>query len=374
MARRKFKKNQVMASILGYYYYIRGVEKSGKTTLFYEINQELYGCQDKGLLISMGKEDGYKALPDIQYEVIDNIKDSKGKTVKSGWKQFVELVDDLVEDKKNGECDIELIAIDTYDEFTKLVGDEVVRLSNIKNPTKKCESINAAFGGFNGGFEKYEELVEEQLHKLRRAGFTLFVISHTKVRTIKEKGMNEDESYQMLTTNLDSRFDNVISHKADVIATIQIDKDIIDGKLNGTNRYIYFRESNFVKAGSRFNNIVEKVELSAKNFITAIEDGIKNSMRKPITDEEFEKKKVEDEKIRQEKIDKEQEKIESLKIPVDLERNEEIKEIILSKWKETSAEIKTQIKNIMEKYSIEKITNVDGNLTEGMEEILKIIE
>ena len=36
--------------------------------------------------------------------------------------------------------------------------------------------------------------------------------------------MTDDESYNMLTTNLDSRIYNIVAHKADVIATIQVEK------------------------------------------------------------------------------------------------------------------------------------------------------
>lgn len=373
MARRSFKKNQVKASILGYYYYLRGVEKAGKTTLFYELVEKLFGNQEKGLLISTGREDGYKALPDIQYEVVQDKIDSKGKVIEYGWKEFVSLVDDLVNDKE--ELGIELIGIDTYDELCKIVANEVVRLSNVKNPTKKCESINGAFGGFSAGFEKFEELVEGQLHRLRSAGYTVMVISHTKVRTIKEKGMSEDESYQMLTTNLDSRFDNVVSHKADVIATIQIEKDVQDGRLNGSKRYIYFRESNFVKAGSRFKEIAEKVELSADNFIKAIEDGIKASMRKNVTDEEFEKMKKSDEIKRQEVVKEQLKELKEMdKKSIDIDRNQEIKDVITSKWKETSKEIKEQAKEIMKKNGIDKIGDIENNPTSAMEEILKLIQ
>lgn len=371
---RSYKKNKVKASILGYYYYIRGVEKSGKTTLFYDLNNALFGTQDKGLLISMGKEDGYKALPDIQVEVIDDttkVENGKKKTVKTAWKNFVELVDDLVADRdENG---IELLGIDTYDEFCKISSREVVRLSNVETPTKQCKSINGAFGGYSGGFDKFDEIVEEQLHRLRKVGYTVFVISHTKVKTIKEKGMGEDESYQMLTTNLDSRLDNVISHKADVIATIQIDKDVKDGKLNGTNRYIYFRESNFVKAGSRFKEIVERTELSADNFIKAVEDGIKKSMRNNISDEAFEKQKEKDEEERQVIAEQSLQEEKQIKT-IDVDRNTEIKEIITTKWKTLSKEVKEQAKEIMKNNEIDKLGDIENNPTSAMEEILNLIQ
>ena len=52
--------------------------------------------------------------------------------------------------------------------------------------------FNKMFGGFNGGFEKLAEIVDEQLYRLRSCGLTPIVISHTKVRTIKEKIMEKE--------------------------------------------------------------------------------------------------------------------------------------------------------------------------------------
>ena len=246
-------------------------------------------------------------------------------------------------------------------------------MHNDANPTKKVTSINSCFGGFNGGFEKLAEIVDEQLYRLRSCGLTPIVISHTKVRTIKEKGMTDDESYNMLTTNLDSRIYNIVAHKADVIATIQVEKDVKDGVLNGTERYIYFRETNFVKAGTRFKNIVERVPLSAKNFITAIEDAIRESMGN-VSEEDFKEKKIKDEAERQSDIKATMKVETSINEQVDsinVERNEEIKKIITSKWRETSKEVKEEIKTLMADKGISKIGDVENNPTSVMEEILK---
>lgn len=369
---RTFKRNQVIVSMLGYYYYIRGIEKIGKTTLFAELVNELFkGDMSKGLLVAMGSEDGYKALPDIQYE---HIEEPLKKGEKSAWKQFVELVDDLVANKK--EYGIELLCIDTYDEFAKIASKEVVRLSNIANPKKETTSINGAFGGFNGGFEKFEEIVEEQLYRLRSAGYTLIVLSHTKVRNIKEKGMGDDESYQMLTTNLDSRIDNVVAHKADVISTLYIDREIEEGKLVNTKRYAYFRETNFVRAGSRFKDIPERVELSAKNFIQAIETGIRNSLKTPMTDIEIDELKEQQEKERQKKAEQFVEEIVKDSVeenPVDFDKNKTIYSEIEALWKTATKETKTKVKGIMTTYSLEKISDIDNNPTKAMEEILSIL-
>ena len=56
---------------------------------------------------------------------------------------------------------------------------------------------------------------------------------------------------------------------------------------------------------------------------------------------------------------------------INIERNEEIKKIITSKWKETSKEVKEEIKTLMADKGISKNGDVENNPTSVMEEILK---
>ena len=64
------KINKVQVDLCSYpHYLIMGVKKVGKTTLFADLVDLLYpGHPEKGLLISCGNEEGYKALDDLQYE------------------------------------------------------------------------------------------------------------------------------------------------------------------------------------------------------------------------------------------------------------------------------------------------------------------
>lgn len=123
----------------------------------------------------------------------------------------------------------------------------------------------------------------------------MIVLGHTKLKTIKEQGMTEEQEFQMLDSNLNADYANIVAHKADVVATINIEREINDAKrVTDAKRYIYFRNNGFINAGSRFSNIVDRVELSAENFIKAIEDAIKGSMTTPISDEELAKRKQEE--------------------------------------------------------------------------------
>jgi mevalonate pyrophosphate decarboxylase len=96
-------------------------------------------------------------------------------------------------------------------------------------------------------------------------------------------------------------------------------------------------------------------------------------MRKDVSDAEFENMKEQDEKERQEKVAEVLEEIKSLPT-IDTARNQEIKDIITSKWKSVSKETKEEVKVIMSEYSIEKIGDIETNSTEGMEAILQKIQ
>lgn len=162
------------------------------------------------------------------------------------------------------------------------------------------------------------ELVSAQIARLK-TGYGLFCIGHTKLRDVNEKGMNE--AYQQLTTSLPFDFDSIFADKADIIATVSIDKSIVDieeiktskttsklvGSIGGVTRWIHFRDDNFnVDCGARFSEITDKVELSAENYINAIEEAIKKASGK--SDTEIKTKVLEEETERSEAVKKLSEK------------------------------------------------------------------
>ena len=111
--------------------------------------------------------------------------------------------------------------------------------------------------------------------------------------------MIEDQEYQIVSSNLNADYHNIIAHKADVIGTVVVERSV-DGehkRVSGVETNLYLRGTHFIEAGSRFKNIAEKIEFNAHNFINAIEDAIKNTSSTKMTDEEF--------KINQEKEKKE---------------------------------------------------------------------
>lgn len=277
----KMKINKVSLDFENYYFFLKGVEKSGKTTLARDLVLKLYGKAEAGLLLAVGKEKGYKALDNIQALDVEE------------WGDFEEAIDDLIENRAEY-ADIKLIFIDTLDELVEMAEKATIAYSN-RTTGKRVSTLNQALGGYGAGRKHLCKIVDEKLSALKMAGYGIFVIGHTKLKTIKEQGMVEEQEFQVLDSNLNSDYANIVAHKADVIATINVEREVNASKrVTDTKRYVYFRGNGFINAGSRFSNIVEKVELSAENFINAITDAIKGSMTEKISEEEFEKRKAEE--------------------------------------------------------------------------------
>lgn len=279
---KKAKINKVSLDLTKYMYYIQGQQKTGKTTFARDFIVERYGDAEKGLLLAIGKEKGYSALDNIQALDVEN------------WKEFDAIVKELVETK--GENGIEFIFIDTYDELVPLAEKEVCRLSQVASG-KPCKTLNSAFGGYGAGRIELRKLVTEKISLLNQY-YGLVVLGHTKLKTVKEQGMIEDQEYQIVSSNLNADYHNIIAHKADVIGTVVVERSVDEEhkRVSGVETNLYLRGTHFIEAGSRFSNIVEKIEFNAHNFINAIEDAIKNTSSAKMTNEEFKIKQEEEKK------------------------------------------------------------------------------
>lgn len=335
----KYKINEVKCDIGSYIHYWRGVKKSGKSTLFYDLVQEQYGNLNKGLLIAIGDEIGYEALDGLVYIETQT------------WGDFIEVVDDLVENKKDNS--FEICCLDTVDELVKLAKEEVKRLH--KKVKGSLAEFNACFGGYGAPREKVTNLIDEQLARLRRAGYGIVYIGHTKIRNIKAKGAGDD--YQMLSSNLDADYDGIFSNKADIVMTIEIERDVDENKhVKDSTRYMYFRGNGYVDAGSRFSEMPERVEYGAKNYIEAFENGVKGAIKGKVTNKDIEKRKKAEVEER-EKAAEEYSKA-AREDKVDEDRNEEIRK-----------EIKEIASNDDEKKEIFKKCLKDNNMKKLSDEV-----
>ena len=281
MAFQKPQINTIKPDIKNLSIYLRSTKKFGKTTLFRDAILAKYGDPSRGLLVGCGNEIGYK--------ILDNLNTTQVTT----YKDLIELRDWLI-NEKGKEHNIEIVAFDTGDELALIADKETIRLSNIENPNKKIKSIKAAFGGYTAG-EKYSanDIIKPYMTSLQNAGFGVWVIAHTKFKTIKEKGGLEEDGYMQLTSNMGADYEAAFGDIFDVTLTGVIDRDVEEkGEGDKKKRYatdtvrkLYFRETPLIDAGGRFAYgavpeymVFDKEDMGAE-FIKVIEEGMEKSKK-----------------------------------------------------------------------------------------------
>ena len=355
MAFRKPTLNKTKTDIQSLTIYLRSVKKWGKSTLFRDLILEKYGDAEKGLLVGVGAEAGYNILDNLNVTQVESFKDLK------------ELKKWLI-NEKGKEHDIKMVAFDVVEELIPLAEAEVVRMSNAEG--KACTTFNGAYGGYGEPRKKLQKLLKDYFVDLRKAGFGIFCIGHTKVKNVKEKG-DETEGYNILTSTLSNDNESIFADIFDCVLTGTIEKTIDSKKITGEERRLYMRGNGYVDAGCRFapDSVPEFIVYEgnfARKFIDTLEEGLRRSKTNPISKEEFKKEQA-----------KEVKELEN-KLP---DQPEEEKEPTLNKVEAVNT-IKANIsklnfadvQNIMKKYGFANFNNPDEIPEEGLLEILKLIK
>ena len=268
------KKNKVSLNPLDANICLLGLPKIGKTTIMKEIAEKLVG-DDGYLFLEMYRENGAKYIEDIVYEDVPD------------WDTFVEIIDDIVDNRTTDYSDLKVVILDTLDNALQLAEQESIRLHNKENPTKRTTSINAAHGGFMKGQDKAMELLQEQLFRLRTVGVAFSVIGHVKQSTITDPITNE--TYQQITSDVSNRYFNQLKKNIDLVGIAYIDRELVKNKVNGKEvstvksetRKIKFRDDNYtVDSGSRMSQIVSEINFDADEFIKAMTDALEAEVKK----------------------------------------------------------------------------------------------
>ena len=186
--------NTVATDIKNVSIYLRSVKKWGKSTLFRDVVLAKYNDLSRGVLVECGLESGDTML-------------NANMTHLDTYKDFVEFKKWLIE-TKGTEHNIEMVCFDTADEMMPIFEKEVIRLNNIENPQKPVKTIKAAFGGYNSGIEMAAGMVKKYVSEIKQAGIGVWVIAHSKFKTIREKGSLEEDGYMQLTSNLVSAYES----------------------------------------------------------------------------------------------------------------------------------------------------------------------
>jgi len=383
MAFQKPTINVIKPDIKNLSIYLRSTKKFGKSTLFRDVILEKYGDPARGLLVGCGNEKGYKML--------DNLNATQVKT----YKELQELADWLIKEKGK-EHNIEMVAFDTGDELALIADAETIRQSNIENPSKKCKSIKAAFGGYTAG-EKYSanDIIKPYMSKLEDAGFGVWVIAHTKFKTIKEKGGLEEDGYMQLSSNMGADYEAAFGDIFDVTLTGVIDRDLEEKKVGDkvkkyatdTVRKLYFRGTTLIDAGGRFADgsvpeymVFDKPNMAA-DFIKTVEEGMEKS--KSTIGAKANSKSKKSTPIKEEKVTEpdpiEEDDIDDIDAPVEEATDEtpetstypdDLDAVIRKMYKECKdAKLKAKVKEVISEYG--KLNDVDED---GLERIYDMMQ
>ena len=281
MARKFGKKNHVKVDPFNYSLMLLGEPKIGKTTLLYEVAEKLVG-EEGYIFAELYRERGADAIEGIAAENLPT------------WEDWIEFVDDIVDNRTTDYADLRVIFVDTYDQYIALAEQEAIRLWNKDNPDKRAKTLNQSWGGFGSG-KKVIELMFEQIDRLDEVGVKVWWVGHVKTKEVKN--MYDEETYQTLTSDQQQNYFNALKKNLHFLCLAYFDRELQKEKTGKKNlvtkkeevktvikdetRKVKFRDDSFVvDSGSRFSDIVSEINLDADEFITAITDAIRAEINK----------------------------------------------------------------------------------------------
>ena len=277
MAERKFGKVYRMSEKFeDYSYIINGVGGIGKTTLVYEIGKLVTGSNEGTFIITCGGENKPKHIPDSFGDVAPD------------FKTFVAIVKELCSNKE-AYPDTKFVAIDSLDEYARIVEDYVVAEWNASCDIQdRAKSIKQAYKGFQGGENRATNLMIQQVMKLQDAGYSILEIGHTKTKT-REDAITKVQ-FEQLTCNLDNKYYNALKDKVNLVAMCYFENTIenIEEKKNAFTKkvdkvgelvdrkrvMVFADDDNAIDCKSHFEYIVSKIDFSAENFVNSVEEAI----------------------------------------------------------------------------------------------------
>lgn len=275
------KKNQVPLSLSKYFLLLRGKPKAGKTTFYADFVKEIFnGDTSRGVLIPFEK--GYTSIGDLTVFdktilpkmdaldennniIIDPLTKKPQKVL--GWDVLLDFIDYLTYDQDH----IKFIGFDTVDEFMAVAEAKILDMS-IKETKKPCKSINAAFGGYGKGKKRLGQIIKSLNQQLRECGLGIVFIGHTKYKTLKLKG--SEEEYNVLGSNLNEDYDSFIANEVDTIAMITEEKDISNKEIVNVDRYLRLRGDGFYQCGSRLKAMPETIPFEIHTIVETFKDAI----------------------------------------------------------------------------------------------------
>jgi hypothetical protein len=325
--------NKVQVLLEQYLHVVIGLRKTGKTTIFRDLVYEKYnGDMTKGLLF--GFEKGYQSLDGLYAEAIKD------------WTHWETSVAELIADRAT--LPYRLLCIDTIDEMVSMAEKEAIKFYNARvEPSKRAKTINEAGGGYGRGKAYTKQLIKDSINKLLKANFGIFLLGHSKEKSLKLKDGTE---YDQLSCSLTNDYADIFLDMADLITFFTVEKEIESSQVTKTQVFMNFR-SDVIDCGGRFKDLPDKIEWGARNYLNVFETAVKSSMLQPPKD-------IEEIKLEQETAFEQQAQInieEMLTLPNAIK---EIKKIMKEKLKSKSID-NTFIMNVLSKNGFNTPDDID---------------
>lgn len=296
------RKNHVKVDPTSYSFMLLGEPKIGKTTVLKEAAEKLVG-EDGYLFVELGRERGADAIENISYiNCPEYHMDYDEESNSVGWD---DLVCDIEDNKSTEYPNLKLILMDTYDQYINISQIESLRLYNKENPDKRSKTLNGAWGGFGAGDRKTIEIMFSYIDRLNAVGVKVWWVGHVRNKAITD--ITTGDSYEVLSSDQQQNYFNALKKNLHFLGLAYVDRQIVKEKTGRKNavtkkdeeksvikeesRKIKFRDDSFViDCGSRFENIVDEVDLNANQLIDAMTNAIKSEIAKGKTSYEDSKK------------------------------------------------------------------------------------
>ena len=247
------------------------------------------------------------------------------------------------------------------------IATEHVMEESRRQTGKPSKSLNDCFGGYMRGRDRLLELVMNEIHKLDRLPIALFILGHTKYKGKKDTLTNDE--YEQLTTNLRFDFYSPVSNSAQMIVNLATERVIEDGVQVDAKRYMYFTSNGLVDCGSRFEDLPEKLELSAENFMKAFRIGVENSLKKSDIKHDVEELRKEEKKEQELEAKQVQQEVEEQEKEEQQKSVDELKSQLKEKLK--TSENKNIVKEYMKENKVKSVANLD---VQQLQEILSKLQ
>lgn len=269
-------------------------------------------------------------------------------------KGFIETVDELVENK--ADIPFRFVIIDTITALERYAISYAIRKANRDDaPQKRYTDISDVPWG--KGYNLTAELIYQQIDRLKKAGYGVFVIGHEKTKKITNK---QGFEYDFTTFNVLGKTSDIIEREADMIiyGDLQVQEGG-DGEAS-TVRKLRFRSDGNILCGTRFRNFPDEIDNDAVVFVDTFKEailGLYNGDEKAVK-----------------KAQKEQEKAMEVRTEVAKESAPKSTEQLVDEIGGLLADFPQDNKKIVAKHFKEVLGNADFRKSEDADALTKALE